>query len=126
MSELKFRNLRADEIEVRVQSAKVNGVVLLLYKDARVDQTMLDETVGPMNWQRMHTRDNANCIVSIWDKEKSQWIAKEDTGTESSTVPKIPGMRSVTASIIAVPSLRNRSAMPRSSGRNPSGTYPAA
>lgn len=85
MSELKFRNLRADEIEVRVQSAKANGVVLLLYKDARVDQTMLDETVGPMNWQRHHNRDNANCIVSIWDAEKSQWIEKEDTGVESNT-----------------------------------------
>ena len=29
-------------------------------------------------------RDNANCIVSIWDDEK-QWIEKEDTGTESFT-----------------------------------------
>lgn len=85
MSELKFRNLRADEIEVRVQSAKANGLVLLLYKDARVDQTILDETVGPMNWQRHHTRDNANCIVSIWDKDKGQWVEKEDTGTESNT-----------------------------------------
>ena len=57
----------------------------MLYKDARVDQDILDETVGPMNWQRKHTRDNANCIVEIWDKEKQQWIAKEDTGTESFT-----------------------------------------
>ncbi len=36
-----------------------------------------------MNWQRKHRRDNANCIVEIWDKEKGQWIAKEDTGKES-------------------------------------------
>ena len=85
MSELKFRNLRAEEIEVRVQSAKANGVVLLLYKDARVDQTILDETVGAMNWQRHHKRDNANCIVSIWDNDKCQWIEKEDTGVESNT-----------------------------------------
>lgn len=80
-----FRDLRADEIDVRVASATQNGVSLLLYKDARVDQDILDETVGPMNWQRGHTRDNANCIVSIWDKEKNQWIAKEDTGVESNT-----------------------------------------
>ena len=80
-----FRDLYANEIEVRVAQAKENGVSLLLYKDARCDQTILDETVGPMNWQRHHTRDNANCIVSIWDAKKEQWIAKEDTGTESNT-----------------------------------------
>lgn len=81
----KFRDLRADEIECRVAQAKANGVSLLLYKDARCDQTILDETVGAMNWQRHHTRDNANCIVSIWDDDKKQWVAKEDTGTESNT-----------------------------------------
>jgi hypothetical protein len=80
-----FRPLRADEIECRVQSVKQNGLILLLYKDARCDQNILDETVGPMNWQRSHSRDNANCTVSIWDKEKQQWISKEDTGTESNT-----------------------------------------
>jgi len=81
----KFRDLRADEIEVRVAQAKANGVSLLLYKDARCDQTILDETVGALNWQRHHTRDNANCIVSIWDDKKGQWVDKEDTGTESNT-----------------------------------------
>ena len=77
--ELKFRSLRADEIECRVSSIKENGLSLLLYKDARVDQNILDETVGPLNWQRHHTRDNANCIVSIWDSDKEQWIEMEDT-----------------------------------------------
>ena len=80
-----FRDLRADEIECRVAQAKENGVSLLLYKDARCDQNILDETVGPMNWMRQHTRENANCIVSIWDEYKGQWIGKEDTGTESNT-----------------------------------------
>ena len=83
--ELKFRDLRADEIECRVQSVKANGLVLLLYKDARCDMNMLDEAVGAMNWQREHTRENANCVVSIWDAEKDQWVSKEDTGTESNT-----------------------------------------
>ena len=82
----KFRPLRADEIDVRVsQSDPQRGVSLLLYKDARADMTILDETVGAENWQRRHTRDNANCIVSIWDETKRQWIEKEDTGTESNT-----------------------------------------
>lgn len=80
-----FRDLRADEIECRVAQAKANGVSLLLYKDARCDQSILDETVGATNWQRHHTRDNANCTVSIWDEKKQQWISKEDTGTESNT-----------------------------------------
>ena len=80
-----FRDLRADEIECRVAQAKESGVSILLYKDARCDQNILDETVGPMNWQRIHTRDNANCIVSIWDEKKQLWVNKEDTGTESNT-----------------------------------------
>ena len=80
-----FRDLKSNEIDVRIAQITENGLSLLLYKDARVDQDILDETVGPMNWQRKHTRDNANCIVEIWDEKKQQWIAKEDTGTESFT-----------------------------------------
>lgn len=83
--ELNFRELNASEIECRVAMVKENGVSVLLYKDARVDMRMLDETVGPMNWKREHSRDNANCTVSIWDEDKKQWISKEDTGTESNT-----------------------------------------
>ena len=82
---MKFRDLRADEIECRVQQVKPNGLVLLLYKDARCDMNILDETVGAENWMRHHSRENANCIVSIWDACKAQWIEKEDTGTESNT-----------------------------------------
>ena len=80
-----FRTLTADEIEVRVGSVSRGKASLLLYKEARCDMAILDETVGPLNWQRHHSRDNANCIVSIWDDEKKQWIEKEDTGTESNT-----------------------------------------
>ena len=82
---LEFRTLKESEIDVRLAQVKQNGVTLLLYKDARCDMNILDETVGPYNWKREHTRDNANCIVSIWDGEKKQWISKEDTGTESFT-----------------------------------------
>lgn len=82
---MRFRTLRADEIDVRVATVKENGLSLLLYKDARCDMNILDETIGSMNWKREHTRDNANCIVSLWDSEKQQWISKEDTGKESFT-----------------------------------------
>lgn len=80
-----FRDLKADEIDVRIAQVTDKGVSLLLYKDARVDQDILDETIGAMNWQRKHSRDNANCVVEIWDNSKGIWVGKEDTGTESNT-----------------------------------------
>lgn len=82
---MNFRNLKADEIDCRIATMSEKGLSLLLYKDARCDMRILDETVGALNWKREHTRDNANCIVSIWDNEKKQWISKEDTGAESYT-----------------------------------------
>ena len=62
-----FRDLRADEIDVRLQSVKQNGLVLLLYKDARCDMNILDETVGAENWQREHyeCKGNLFCKVGI-------------------------------------------------------------
>ena len=42
---LKFRPLKANEIDVRVQSVTEKGCILLLYKDARCDMNILDETV---------------------------------------------------------------------------------
>ena len=83
--EAMFRDLKASEIDCRISQINEKGLSLLLYKDARVDMDILDETVGAKNWQRSHTRDNANCIIEIWDDEKKQWICKEDTGTESYT-----------------------------------------
>ena len=85
-----FRTLRADEIDCRISQIKERegkpiGLSLLLYKDARCDQNILDEVVGPYYWKREHTRDNRNCIVSIWSEKLQQWISKEDTGTESNT-----------------------------------------
>lgn len=82
---INFRPLRADEIDVRVGSVWGGHCSLLLYKNARCDMTLLDEAVGAMNWQRTHLRDNANCIVSIYDDEKKTWVSKEDTGTQSFT-----------------------------------------
>lgn len=84
---MKFRNLRADEVEVRVQQAKEKGCILLLYKDARCDQSMLDETVGSMNWRRTHEVVDGQlfCNVDIWDSHKKEWVRKQDVGTESMT-----------------------------------------
>lgn len=84
---MKFRRLKASEVEARVQTITDKGCSILLYKDARVDQNILDETVGCLNWQRSHQLigDRLYCTVSIWDEEKKQWISKQDVGTESNT-----------------------------------------
>lgn len=90
-----FRLLRADEIELRVGSIAKNqqSFTLLLYKDARVDYRILDETIGCKNWRNHYSRDNANCTIEIWDAEKNQWIAKENVGEESN-VSKEKGIAS--------------------------------
>lgn len=80
-----IRLLRADEIDCRPQTVKAGGCSLLLYKDARCDMTILDEIYGSLNWKREHTRDNHNCIVSVWNSDIQQWISKEDTGIESNS-----------------------------------------
>lgn len=82
-----IRLLKANEIDVRVQMVNQNYISVLLYKDARVDMKILDETFGPMNWQRHHDVINNNlfCTVSIYDEDKKQWIAKQDVGIPSYT-----------------------------------------
>ena len=93
MNNLIFRDLRADEIECRVQSVKEKGLILLLYKDARVDMNILDETVGATNWQREHyeCKGNLFCRVGIRVKDDGDvpfsdvWVWKSDCGVESNT-----------------------------------------
>ena len=100
-----FRDLTADEIECRVQSVKQNGLVLLLYKNARCDMNILDETVGAENWQREHyeCKGNLFCRVGLHivggmlkinkenpdDKQvmidRNEWVWKSDCGVESNT-----------------------------------------
>lgn len=87
MREITIRDLRADEVEVRVGSVTEKGATYLLYKDARCDMNILDETFGIFGWQREHyIKDGKEfCKVSIWDEFTNQWVSKEDTGTESNT-----------------------------------------
>ena len=82
-----FRALTAGDIECRVSTVPDKGCSLLLYKDARCDMKILDETVGPENWKRSHELINGNlfCNVSLWDEGKKEWVTKQDVGTESYT-----------------------------------------
>lgn len=78
--------LPIESIDFRIQSINKGGyATILAYKDARVDMQVLNREIGALNWKREHTRDNKNCIVSIWDEEKKLWVSKEDTGTESNS-----------------------------------------
>lgn len=83
----KVRLLYAEEIDCRVQQTKKDGCSLLLYKDARCDMAILDETYGEMNWQRSHEFKSGKCYctISVWDDVKKEWIRKEDVGVPSNT-----------------------------------------
>ena len=86
---IKFRKLTADEVEVRVGAVGSKYVTLLLYKNARVDMQILDETVGPEAWQREHyeCKGNLFCRVGIYfsDYPAPGWVWKADCGSESYT-----------------------------------------
>ena len=80
-----FRTLKASEIDCRISQIASNWLTLLLYKDARVDMDILDETLGVMNWKKDYQLIDGQlfCTISIWDKDKEQWISKQDVGVES-------------------------------------------
>ena len=82
-----IRLLKAEEIECRISVINEKGLSLLLYKDARVDQKILDETFGAFGWKRSHQciEGSLYCTVEIFDKEFGQWVAKQDVGTTGYT-----------------------------------------
>ena len=82
---MEFRLLRADEIDCRVATVKKNGVSLLLYKDARCDMNILDETVGAERWQRKHEIIGGNLFCNVGILFDGEWIWKQDVGVESYT-----------------------------------------
>lgn len=80
---MKFRELSAEDIECRVQSVKDNGLILLLYKNARVDMNILDETVGAEAWQREHYECKGNLFCRVGIRVAENWVWKSDCGVES-------------------------------------------
>lgn len=83
----KFRLLRADEVECRVSQVGEKGLSLLLYKTARTDANLLDETVGPENWECDFKVVDGVLYggIGIYDENKDRWVWKWDAGTESNT-----------------------------------------
>lgn len=100
---MKFRDLTSEEIEVRVQSVVKNdkGVILLLYKDARVDQNILDESITPKYWQKEYYEAkgilfckvgiNVGALTGGYDT----WVWKADCGRQTAEVNQILRHRKV-------------------------------
>ena len=82
-----IRLLRAEEIECRIAMVNEKGLSLLLYKDARVDQRILDETFGAFGWKRSHQCIDGNlyCTVEVYNKDSGEWVSKQDVGTTGYT-----------------------------------------
>ena len=97
MQEIKFRDLRPEEIEVRVgattknERGQVTAFTLLLYKTARVDANILDETFGVYGWKNNYyqVKNTMICSVSIWDEDKKQWINKDNGGDDDFTMEQV-------------------------------------
>jgi hypothetical protein len=89
---IEFRALTKEEVELRAAQVGDGWVQMLIYKDARCDMNILDETVGAENWMREHyeCKGNLFCRVTINANYKNpeqepRWISKADCGSESNT-----------------------------------------
>lgn len=85
-----FRPLRSDEVECRIGtvSKQGKGLSLLLYKDARCDARILDETLGPENWQCefYECKGTLFCKVGVLvarGEQFQEWVWKDDAGSPS-------------------------------------------
>ena len=84
-----------EEVEAKIQVTtkdKTKGMVVF-YLDSRAIQSRLDVTVGPFNWSNHYSswQDKAQiCGISIYDKEREEWIAKYD-GAENTGIEAVKG-----------------------------------
>ena len=88
--------LPIESIDFRIQSINKGGyATILAYKDARVDMNILDNVVGPENWQRDHKEIhgvvycgigiNTEDFTSSNNERYQKWVWKWDAGSESLT-----------------------------------------
>lgn len=91
--QLQFRTLTANEIECRVGNVAKDssGFFLLLYKNARVDANILDETVGEFNWNKEYyqVKNTMFCKVGIWCEERKEFVYKSDAGDDDTQMEQI-------------------------------------
>lgn len=88
----KFRLLTESEIECKVKKVTDKGAIILLYKTARTDMDILDETVGAENWECSYDeiKGNLYCTITIrcvrnYDDGHQfvELVSKQDCGIES-------------------------------------------
>lgn len=80
-----IRLLNADEIEVKIKQVGEKGVIALLYKTARTDMAILDETFGPSNWTNDYKeiKGNLYCGIGVYMYDVNEWVWRWDCGIES-------------------------------------------
>ncbi len=78
-----FRPLNANEIDVKVKQVKDHGLIALLYKTARTDMDILDESVGPENWDCDYKEIKGNLYCGIGINIDGKYVIKWDCGIES-------------------------------------------
>lgn len=93
MDKIKIRALKPEEIEVKVSQVTEKGVQLLLYKDARCDKRILDETFGVYGWSNAYSeiKGNLYCSIMVQDPTTGIFFQKQDCGVESAFGDKEKG-----------------------------------
>lgn len=92
-NELTFRTLEAEEIECK-PTIVANQIEIALHCRAETCTKILNETVGPLGWEKEYTNNNRNCIVRIWDDKKNRMITKEDCGGGPTEIDGLKGQAS--------------------------------
>ena len=79
-----FRLLKEEEIDVKIKQVTKKGAVALIYKTARVDMDILDETVGADMWQNQYQTIDGVLFCGIGIEKNDKWIVwKWSNGIES-------------------------------------------
>lgn len=97
MKTLAFRDLRPEEIEVRVgnivkdKNGNPKGFQLLLYKTSRTDMQLLDETFGTFGWRNhfYQVKNTMVCSIEVYDEETKQWINKDNGGDDDTAMEQV-------------------------------------
>ena len=82
---IEFRKLTPEDIEVRPAQVKDGKATLLCYIDSRSVVELMDNAVGPMNWnfELVQVGDQVVGKMGVWDEDKQTWVVKSDVGSES-------------------------------------------
>jgi len=77
----------------RVQQSRESGCLCVAYVDARQVMELLDEVMGPANWQDEYYEVAGQTYCKLGLKFGPEWVWKSDAGTESN-IEKQKGLAS--------------------------------